>query len=651
MSLSFVTTILLALGLASTPFAVPGTKGKVIYSGHTESYAIPSSGIVYIGSSTISVGGPAVTLDSVQFSLGGSGGLYYGSSTTELDESGFPWPTTTPTPSPLMTSPRPSTSTGTPTPSTTTGAGGQPTDTGGGGQPTNTGRTTASGSQLTSGITTSGSTTKSTTTSSTTTTTGTITMCASDTCGKLCSRKGGTLSGSAVVVRPTSLDCAQFSTTTVSALPTVGSASMTTVPPEPIPTETSVPAQKRTDDSLVKRTFPDLQVGSRDAHYVSALSRSTEWIDQLGDVHGEFREYDNNGGLQSLGVNGIYGCTSVIVASEKGVFISHIWEVPVFINGDWSASPPENFENAINILLNGDMNTKSLLQLVGTDQQPGPLHAQYSPIVYVVTPFTTPYDPMGVTTTLRYQDRAQYLAKRVFSAVPGPHGQGVVTGYHRTDLVTSTAQEGSRGRAIWEYDPHQSWMTTTARPGTGIRVGRYRLWVEDRLILWQDCPLLHSTQIGAPSKRDIGYESPCGNNTSSSTSTSSATSTTSQSVSSTTKSSSTSADTATTAAHTTTTAPPPPPPAEDTCNTKYKYWYEQFAIYGKDFDPSKFGTKGSGLKEQIKGCGALTKWKFKTLTHDPEGYKWEATGHLPIDTGGCIGRAVVSAGGSPCEKS
>ena len=142
-------------------------------------------------------------------------------------------------------------------------------------------------------------------------------------------------------------------------------------------------------------------------------------------------------------------------------------------------------------------------------------------------------------------------------------------------------------------------------------------------------------------------------NTPASTTTSGANSATSSDQQST-ISSSTSADTTTTAAHTTTAAPPPPPPpppAEDTCNTKYKFWYEQFTIYGKNFDPSKFGTKGSGLKKQIKGCGALTKWKFKRLTDDPEGYKWEATGHLPIDTGGCVHRAVVSAGGSPCEKS
>ena len=113
-------------------------------------------------------------------------------------------------------------------------------------------------------------------------------------------------------------------------------------------------------------------------------------------------------------------------------------------------------------------------------------------------------------------------------------------------------------------------------------------------------------------------------------------------------------------AYATTSAPPPasstaaPPPsttstpapqASDLCGDWYKFFFDNFQIYGKNFDPSKFGSDGSGLESQIKGCGDLTKWSFKTLTNDPNGYQWFASGDLPIGTKACVGRAVVSAGG------
>lgn len=47
--------------------------------------------------------------------------------------------------------------------------------------------------------------------------------------------------------------------------------------------------------------------------------------------------------------------------------------------------------------------------------------------------------------------------------------------------------------------------------------------------------------------------------------------------------------------------PPPPPPAADICGDWYKFLFDHFEIYGRNFDADKFGTDGSGLKHQIKG--------------------------------------------------
>ncbi|KAI9747701.1 MAG: hypothetical protein M4579_007409, partial [Chaenotheca gracillima] len=65
------------------------------------------------------------------------------------------------------------------------------------------------------------------------------------------------------------------------------------------------------------------------------------------------------------------------------------------------------------------------------------------------------------------------------------------------------------------------------------------------------------------------------------------------------------------------TPKPTPPPVADSCDVSYKFLYDQFEIRGENFDPKKFGTDGSGLESQIKGCGALTDWHFELTTGSP----------------------------------
>jgi len=90
--------------------------------------------------------------------------------------------------------------------------------------------------------------------------------------------------------------------------------------------------------------------------------------------------------------------------------------------------------------------------------------------------------------------------------------------------------------------------------------------------------------------------------------------------------------------------PPPPPPHADICGDWYKVVLDYFEIRGKDFEVDKFGADGSGLRNQIAGCGKLTKWSFTYTPKDPR-FAWFAHGQLPIGTKACVGRAVVAAGG------
>ncbi|KAK4869626.1 hypothetical protein LT330_006008 [Penicillium expansum] len=241
------------------------------------------------------------------------------------------------------------------------------------------------------------------------------------------------------------------------------------------------------------------------SNYVKSLAPT--WIDQLGSVSAQWFEYPSFG-HSAVGVKGIYGCTSVIIASEKGVYISHIWESPVFVDQAFNPTDDNFFTiNAFNSLRDGTVYAQSVTGLIGTDQNPGVLNAIYAPKVFVLTPFTTDWDrrKFGISTTLRYQARAQELAQKIANIVLGSGGEGIILGYTRTSRQASSQEPGIAGRAILEIDPSYTWLTTPYDlKSAGLQIGRWCLWVEDQLITYQDFWLPHITASGGSSRRDIG---------------------------------------------------------------------------------------------------------------------------------------------------
>ncbi|KAL8765074.1 MAG: hypothetical protein Q9209_007735 [Squamulea sp. 1 TL-2023] len=85
-------------------------------------------------------------------------------------------------------------------------------------------------------------------------------------------------------------------------------------------------------------------------------------------------------------------------------------------------------------------------------------------------------------------------------------------------------------------------------------------------------------------------------------------------------------------------------PTKNSCDVTYAGTANQFEIRGKNFPDGKLGANGGGLKEEIKGCGALTFWEFNWTPDDVE-YQWYASGYLPIGTKSCVGSATKTAGG------
>lgn len=84
---------------------------------------------------------------------------------------------------------------------------------------------------------------------------------------------------------------------------------------------------------------------------------------------------------------------------------------------------------------------------------------------------------------------------------------------------------------------------------------------------------------------------------------------------------------------------------EDNCDVSYRFFFDGFEIRGKNWPDAKLGANGEGLANELNGCGILTQWGFEWTPNDVK-YQWYAHGHLPIGTKSCVGRAVLSAGGS-----
>ncbi|RSM10884.1 hypothetical protein CDV31_007012 [Fusarium ambrosium] len=327
------------------------------------------------------------------------------------------------------------------------------------------------------------SVTEATTVISTTGTAAAITPCASGSCGggDACPMNDAPLSGAEMALVSTKVDCAAVSTITTSEIPTGAGAFGSNPVTSPTPRAESGSAEKR---DLDRRVF--MHNTTPNPFYVASLNPL--WVSQIGDASGHWFDYPAIG-QGFAGVNGIYGCTAVIIVSDKGVYLSHIWENPVFIDTEWNWTDDESFNrNAFEALRDGTDNARSVTSLVGDDANPGVLHASNNPIVFVLTPFTDVLnDPTGITTLFRYQERAQRLADSLVGVIPGSSGH--LLGYTRTNGIDSTEPIGTWGRAILEVDMFQDMIITpedTPGGSWAFSMGRWRLWVEDGLVTWRD---------------------------------------------------------------------------------------------------------------------------------------------------------------------
>ncbi|KAM0227734.1 hypothetical protein ACHAPO_011302 [Fusarium lateritium] len=317
------------------------------------------------------------------------------------------------------------------------------------------------------------STEESTTTEATTTTTSDISVCASGSCGGGSCPVGLGSGGSMPKYMnsiPRDVKCQDIPTTTIDG---------------PLPTGPISLGDSKRDNVLEARMFVDGDM-TPNPFYIDSLSTNpaTVWDDQSGLTTGHFVGAPLDFSWSAAGVNGIYGCTAVLIVSNLGVYTSHIWEVPGFLDAADLTTPTsdEFFDtNVVKVLRDGTLDATTatgVRSLVGTEDAPGPLHSQFEPHVFVVTPFSNVQN--GANPSLyRYEARANQLSSQVTGMIPGAIAGGVF-GYMPINQFASTGG-GYFGRTIVEFDMLDGLIASPQDPNKFQALGRWRFWVEDHL--------------------------------------------------------------------------------------------------------------------------------------------------------------------------
>lgn len=183
-----------------------------------------------------------------------------------------------------------------------------------------------------------------------------------------------------------------------------------------------------------------------------------------------------------MAVTGLYGCTSLIIISTKGVWMSHFWENPSFIVPfDDPVEQQARFEQqVINILGPGDGNLfPGLTQFINSN---GP----FSPDSNVQAIIVTPQDRYNPLPGIRmYENMVQQIAGNVTKLFGGNYNQGnhgtlsrpVIFRDYRPDSSPLSQRWSTTGKVLFQYDPVQA-RCINQFTGQPAQFAQERLWLE-----------------------------------------------------------------------------------------------------------------------------------------------------------------------------
>lgn len=180
-----------------------------------------------------------------------------------------------------------------------------------------------------------------------------------------------------------------------------------------------------------------------------------------------------------VAVQGLYGCTSLIIISTAGVWMSHLWEDPSFtVNGVVNQA---NFQAHVLDRLgpgDGTAGFPGLNQYLNSEFAP-----DTKPVAIIMTPRVRANPQPGV---LMFQNQVTQLSEKVqtiFGGTRTSSGQFTGGSLNGIPLIVDytpksdqfSQQWTSSGKALFQYDPVEVRCN-------GVQYAMVRLWVEDRVL-------------------------------------------------------------------------------------------------------------------------------------------------------------------------
>lgn len=197
-----------------------------------------------------------------------------------------------------------------------------------------------------------------------------------------------------------------------------------------------------------------------------------------------------------VAVQGLYGCTSLIIVSTAGVWMSHLWENPSFQVG--GVVNQANFQAHILDRLgpgDGTADFPGLNQYLNTA-----FAADTKPVAIIMTPRVRANSQPGV---LMYQNQITQLSDRVQTIFGGTrtssgqftggtlNGVPIIVDYTPKSDTFSQVWTSS-GKALFQYDPVETRCD-------GVQWAMVRLWVEDRVMYsYKHFWVARANQVVAP---------------------------------------------------------------------------------------------------------------------------------------------------------
>ncbi|KAI9372811.1 hypothetical protein BJX61DRAFT_542320 [Aspergillus egyptiacus] len=268
------------------------------------------------------------------------------------------------------------------------------------------------------------------------------------------------------------------------------------------------------DDPLPSDPLPSVpsnpfQISRWMREIAKRLTSEGKWLDhEKDDTVGKW--YPFIAARTAAGVKGLFGCTSVMIVSPKGVYASHIYEDPVFVqkgkDGYYRPTPDEYFQKAsFDALITGSYDgnehpesIEPINDLIGTNENPGPLHHTFQPKVFVISPFK-----QGKEGPLKFPERVQWLSDKFHNYLypdgSSDNGQKPSTIAYKAPAENFAENPNSPdGKAIMEFSPIDHYE----RSPNGLRaIARWRLFANAKeMASWEfvneaspSCPVSTTT--------------------------------------------------------------------------------------------------------------------------------------------------------------